>query len=55
MTNRVLFLCIANSARSQMAEELACGLLPSTVTVQGEGSNPGRLNPEVVAPMSGSI
>ena len=55
MTNRVLFLCIANSARSQMAEELAHGLFPSTVTVQGEGSNPGRLNPEVVAPMSGSI
>ncbi|MFN4204768.1 MAG: VOC family protein [Agrobacterium albertimagni] len=52
MTHRILFLCVANSARSQMAEGLARALLPSNVTVQSAGSNPGKLNPEAVAAMA---
>ena len=41
----VLFLCVANSARSQMAEALARHLLPSDVVVQSAGSEPSRVNP----------
>ena len=43
MTNCVLFLCVANSARSQMAEGLARALLPSAVTVQSAGSKDTNL------------
>ena len=41
----VLFLCVANSARSQMAEGLARRLLGPGVTVQSAGSAPSRVNP----------
>lgn len=41
----VLFLCVANSARSQMAEALARRLLGSAVRVQSAGSAPSRVNP----------
>jgi arsenate reductase len=41
----LLFLCVANSARSQMAEGLARALLPSSVSVQSAGSAPSRVNP----------
>ncbi len=44
----VLFLCVANSARSQMAEGLARALLPAGVAVFSAGSNPGKLNPFAV-------
>jgi len=49
---RILFLCVANSARSQIAEGLARALLPASVEVASAGSNPGRLNPESVAVMA---
>ena len=42
---QLLFLCVANSARSQMAEGLARDILPSYVTVQSAGSNPTSVNP----------
>jgi thioredoxin type arsenate reductase len=45
---RILFLCVANSARSQMAEGLARALLPASVEVASAGSAPGRLNPYAV-------
>ncbi|MFN3846878.1 MAG: VOC family protein [Paracoccaceae bacterium] len=45
---RILFLCVANSARSQMAEGLARSLLPATVTVASAGSNPGSVHPLAV-------
>lgn len=45
----ILFLCVANSARSQMAEGLARHLLPSNVRVSSAGSNPGTLNPLSIA------
>ena len=41
----ILFLCVANSARSQMAEGIARTLAPAGVEVFSAGSNPGRLNP----------
>ena len=43
-----LFLCVANSARSQMAEGIARSLAPEGVAVFSAGSNPGRLNPLAV-------
>jgi arsenate reductase len=41
----VLFLCVANSARSQMAEGIARALAPAGVTVSSAGSQPSRVNP----------
>jgi arsenate reductase len=43
--NSVLFLCVANSARSQMAEGLARGCFGDAVRVQSAGSAPSRVNP----------
>lgn len=45
---RILFLCVANSARSQMAEGLARALLGPEVDVLSAGSAPSRLNPLAV-------
>ena len=44
----VLFLCVANSARSQMAEGIARALAPAGVKVSSAGSAPSRLNPMAV-------
>jgi len=41
----ILFLCVANSARSQMAEGLARMLFGDRATVQSAGSQPSRVNP----------
>ena len=41
----LLFLCVANSARSQMAEGIARSLAPPGVTVSSAGSRPSRVNP----------
>ena len=41
----VLFLCVANSARSQMAEALARWVFGDAVHVQSAGSAPSRVNP----------
>lgn len=46
----ILFMCVANSARSQMAEGLARQLFPDAV-VQSAGSSPGKLSPYAVAVM----
>ena len=40
----VLFLCVANSARSQMAEGIARARAPATVKIASAGSQPSRLN-----------
>lgn len=47
----LLFLCVANSARSQMAEGLARMLYGDTARVQSAGSAPSRVNPYAVAVM----
>lgn len=44
----ILFICVANSARSQMAEGLARSLLGETAEVRSAGSQPGKLNPFAV-------
>ncbi len=45
----VLFLCVANSARSQMAEGIARQLLPAEIKVWSAGSRPTSVRPEAVA------
>jgi arsenate reductase len=48
----VLFLCVANSARSQMAEGLARLLLRPEIRVQSAGSAPTRVNPHAIEAMA---
>ena len=45
----VLFLCVANSARSQMAEGIARALLPPEVKVWSAGSHPTQVRSEAIA------
>lgn len=45
MTRGVLFLCVANSARSQMAEGIARALAGDRLSIQSAGSSPSRVNP----------
>ena len=52
MTRRILFLCVANSARSQMAEGLARALLADRVEVLSAGSRPSRVNPYAIEVMA---
>lgn len=47
----LLFLCVANSARSQMAEGLARKLFGARVVVQSAGSEPSSVNPYAVEVM----
>ena len=51
MYTSALFLCVANSARSQMAEGLARRLFGSGVRVQSAGSQPSHVNPNAVVVM----
>lgn len=44
----ILFLCVANSARSQIAEGLARRLAPPGTPVYSAGSEPGVINPLAV-------
>jgi arsenate reductase len=44
----VLFLCVANSARSQMAEGIARSLAPPEVQVSSAGSAPTSVRPEAI-------
>ncbi len=45
----LLFLCVGNSARSQLAEGIARDLLGAAVTVQSAGSLPSVVRPEAIA------
>ena len=51
-TRRILFLCVANSARSQMAEGLARRVFGEQTEVLSAGSNPAPLNPHAVEAMA---
>jgi protein-tyrosine-phosphatase/N-acetylglutamate synthase-like GNAT family acetyltransferase len=51
MYTSLLFLCVANSARSQIAEGLARSLFGTVVRVQSAGSQPTRVNPNAIAAM----
>jgi thioredoxin type arsenate reductase len=45
----ILFLCAANSARSQMAEGIARVLAPPGVQIWSAGSRPTSVRPEAIA------
>ena len=45
----VLFLCVANSARSQMAEGIARSIAPPGIKVWSAGSRPTSVRPEAIA------
>jgi protein-tyrosine-phosphatase/catechol 2,3-dioxygenase-like lactoylglutathione lyase family enzyme len=47
----ILFLCVANSARSQMAEGLARKVFGSRIAVQSAGSEPTKVNPYAIEVM----
>lgn len=47
----LLFLCVANSARSQMAEGLARARFGDRARVQSAGSQPRRVNPWAIEVM----
>jgi arsenate reductase len=49
---RVLFLCVHNSARSQMAEGLLRSMAGDGVVVRSAGLEAGRLRPEAVEVMA---
>ena len=51
-TTKLVFLCVANSARSQMAEGLARHLFGDHVHAQSAGSEPARVNPHAIAVMA---
>lgn len=48
LTRSILFLCVANSARSQMGEGLARQLFPG-LHIQSAGSRPSHVNPYAIA------
>ncbi|MEO7723806.1 MAG: arsenate reductase ArsC [Chthoniobacterales bacterium] len=52
MKQRVLFICIHNSARSQMAEAWLNKICGDHFEAQSAGLEPGTLNPLVVAAMA---
>ena len=47
----ILFLCVANSARSQIAEGWCRWLMPEGTIIYSAGSHPGSLNPDAVQVM----
>ena len=47
---KILFMCVANSARSQMAEGIARALFPN-IEFQSAGSMPSRVNPLAIEVM----
>lgn len=47
----VLFLCVANSARSQLAEGLARQRFGAVLQIQSAGSNPTKVNPYAIETM----
>lgn len=47
----ILFLCVANSARSQLAEALARRRLGDRARIQSAGSRPSRVNPYAIEVM----
>jgi arsenate reductase len=49
---RILFLCVANSARSQMAEGLARHAFADRAVVMSAGSRPAGVNPHAIAALS---
>ncbi len=44
----ILFMCVANSARSQLAEGLARKTFPKEFHIESAGSAPSRVNPYAI-------
>ena len=51
MSTRILFVCTANSARSQMAEGLARALAVPHVEIVSAGTHPAGVNPLAISAM----
>ncbi len=49
---KILFLCVANSARSQMAEGLAKAHFGNQALIQSAGSKPSMVNPFAIKAMA---
>jgi protein-tyrosine-phosphatase len=49
MPKGILFLCVANSVRSQMAEGIARSLAPPEMKIWSAGSRPTKIRPEAIA------
>lgn len=49
---KIAFLCVANSARSQMAEGLARQMLGPDIKVMSAGSRPSVVNPYAIEAMA---
>jgi Protein-tyrosine-phosphatase len=47
----ILFMCVANSARSQLAEGLARNIFGGKARVESAGAQPSKLNPFAVRAM----
>ena len=50
--DRVLFLCVHNSSRSQMAEGFARAMAPESTLVMSAGSEPRGVHAEAIAAMA---
>jgi arsenate reductase len=48
MPKGILFLCVANSARSQMAEGIARAVAPPEIKIWSAGSRPTNVRPEAI-------
>ena len=48
---KILFMCVANSARSQLAEAIARHLFAHKAEIQSAGSLPSKVNPHAVRVM----
>jgi arsenate reductase len=51
VTARIVFLCVANSARSQMAEGLARARFGERARIESAGSAPSRVSPWAIEVM----
>ena len=49
---KILFMCVANSARSQLAEGLARNVFGPEVEVRSAGSKPSKVNPFAIQVMN---
>lgn len=48
---KILFMCVANSARSQLAEGLAKSIFGASAEVESAGSKPSKVNPLAIESM----
>jgi arsenate reductase len=49
---KILFMCVANSSRSQLAEGLARAMFGSRAEIESAGSQPSKVNPVAIRVLS---